>query len=58
MSAWPEPASFHDPQPVTMKYCKICHGETPHQIRTGHGVNAIICVPCLRRAMSYELDRD
>jgi hypothetical protein len=58
MSAWPEPASFHDARPKTIKYCKTCQMETPHQIRSGPGVVTVICVACLGRALAYELDRD
>lgn len=58
MSTWPEPASFREGLPKTMKYCKVCQKETPHQIRAGAGVTATICLSCLQRALSYELDRD
>lgn len=58
MSSWPEPASFQELLPTTLKFCKICQRETPHQIRGGEGVVAVICIPCLRRALTYELDRD
>jgi hypothetical protein len=57
MSSWPEPVSFHEP-PTTIKFCKICQRETPHQIRGGEGVVAVICIPCLDRALTYELERD
>lgn len=58
MSAWPEPASFQEQLPKLIKFCKICRAETPHQIRCGSGVAAVICVACLSRALSHELDRD
>jgi hypothetical protein len=58
MSNWPEPASFHDPLPRTMKECKICQTVTPHEIRCGPGVAAVICMRCLDRALAYELQRD
>jgi hypothetical protein len=58
MTAWPEPASFHDPLPKTMKHCKTCDRETPHEIRGGPGLSAIICIACLRRALMYELEKD
>jgi hypothetical protein len=58
MSSWPEPASFHDALPKTMKYCKLCEKQTPHQIRTGQAVLTAICIPCLRRAITRELGRD
>jgi hypothetical protein len=58
MSAWPEPASYQDPLPQTMKYCKICGKQTPHQLRSGPGLATSICTACLKRALSYEQDRD
>jgi hypothetical protein len=58
MSCWPEPASFHEALPKTIKYCKICQRETPHQIRGGPDVVAVICISCLERALRYQLDRD
>ena len=58
MSAWPEPASFHQDLPKTMKFCKTCQRDTPHEIRTGPGVSAMICIACLRQALYYQLDRD
>ncbi len=57
MSSWPEPASFHE-LPTTIKFCKICQRETPHQIRGGDGVVTVICIPCLGHALTYELERD
>ncbi len=44
--------------PKTMRYCRTCGKETPHQLRQGTGVVVSLCVPCLERALSYELDRD
>ncbi len=44
--------------PKTMRFCRTCHKETPHQLRQGTGVVVSLCVPCLERALSYELDRD
>ena len=58
MSAWPEPASFQEDLPKTMRYCKTCQRDTPHEIRTGSGMTATICIPCLRRAFYYDLERD
>jgi hypothetical protein len=58
MSSWPEPASFHELLPTTMKFCEICQRETPHQIRSGEGVIAVICIPCLSRVLMCELERD
>jgi len=58
MSAWPEPGSFQENLPKAMKFCKTCQKETPHEIRGGSGVTASICISCLRRALSYEMDRD
>jgi len=58
MSARPGLASFQEDVPKTMKYCKTCQRDTPHEIRMGSGVTATICVPCLRRGFDYELERD
>jgi hypothetical protein len=58
MTTWPEPASVHEMRPKTIKYCKVCERDTPHQIRDGQGLVARICVLCLNRALIYELDRD
>jgi hypothetical protein len=58
MNAYSEIASYTDSRPKTIKYCKTCEKETPHQIRGSEGVVANICVPCLSRALTYELDRD
>jgi len=58
MNAWPEPASFHEALPKTLKYCKTCQSETPHQIRCGPGLTAMICIACLDRALAFELARD
>jgi hypothetical protein len=58
MKSWPEPASFHEALPKTIKYCKTCVRETAHQIRRGPDVVAVICVSCLERALKYQLERD
>jgi hypothetical protein len=58
MSSWPEPASLHDARPKTMKFCKVCQRDTAHEIRSGAGMTATICVACLQRALCYELDRE
>jgi len=58
MSAAAEPAPVDDGFPKFMKYCKRCQTQTPHQIRLGDGVSAVICLPCWLRAMAYELERD
>jgi hypothetical protein len=58
MSAAAEPLPVDDGLPRIMKYCKRCQMETPHQIRRGEGVSAVICMPCWFRAMAYELERD
>lgn len=44
--------------PKTMRFCRTCQKETPHQLRQGTGAVVSLCVPCLERALSYELDRD
>jgi hypothetical protein len=47
-----------EPWPRTIRYCRNCQKHTPHEIREGAGVLAAICVPCIERALSYELDRE
>ena len=44
--------------PKTIRFCKVCEKETPHQLREGSGLVAKICIPCMERALHYELDRD
>jgi hypothetical protein len=44
--------------PTTLRFCKVCGEQTPHQVRTGAGVVATICIPCMERTLQYELDRD
>ena len=59
MSAAAEPVPpIEDGLPRTMKFCKLCQRETPHQISRGEGVSAVICMPCWYRAIAYELERD
>jgi len=59
MSTWSEPEQYiQERLPKTLRYCKTCRKETPHEIRGGVGLTAAICIECLRRALSYELDRD
>jgi hypothetical protein len=53
MSAWAARLT-----PKTLHYCSACGKETPHEIREGSGVLATICLPCLERALTYELDRE
>ena len=56
MSAWPEPASFFDALPRTIKYCKRCLKATPHEIRHGRGLGVAICIRCLERALASRLN--
>lgn len=58
MGACPEPGAFQPDFPTTMMYCKNCQRETPHEIYTGSGVTAKVCIECLRRALEYDLERD
>ena len=58
MSSRSEPAPLDDALPKTVKYCKKCQRGTSHQIRGGPGVGLFICIPCLSRALTYELERD
>ena len=53
MAAW-----MAQMKPRTLEYCPVCRKQTPHEIREGDGVLAAICLFCLERALSYEMDRD
>jgi hypothetical protein len=44
--------------PKTLRYCPLCQKETTHEIREGKRMTVTVCVPCLERALSYELDRE
>jgi len=57
------PLAQSQPDPVQavpriLRFCEFCQKETPHEIRTGSGIIARICLPCLERDLMYELDRD
>ena len=58
MWSWPEHQAVAPPLPKTLRFCKACGKETPHEVRSGCGVIAKVCIPCLERALQYELDRD
>jgi len=51
MSVWPVHFA-----PKTLHYCPLCQKETPHEIREAAGV--AVCLGCVERALSYELDRE
>jgi len=51
-------ASLPQLRPRTLGYCPVCRMQTPHEIREGDGVLAAICLCCLERAFTYEMDRD
>ena len=44
--------------PKTLRHCPLCQKETPHEIREGKEMMVTVCVSCLERALSYELDRE
>jgi hypothetical protein len=44
--------------PKTLRYCPLCQKETTHEIREGKAMVVTVCVQCLERALSYELDRE
>ena len=58
MNSWAEPASFGEYAPKTIKYCKTCQRETPHEVRGGSGMDVVMCISCLNRALTHELERD
>ena len=46
----PEPRSF----PKTVQFCNSCREQTTHEMRPG----GLVCVKCVGRSVSAELDRD
>lgn len=58
MSTWHQPDSPRNELPKMIKYCKTCQRDTPHQIRAAQGAVVVICIPCLNRALTYDLNRD
>jgi hypothetical protein len=44
--------------PKTIRYCPLCGKQTTHEFKEGGGLVATICIPCVERALSYELDRE
>jgi len=42
----------------TLRFCRTCNKETPHEIHAGEGSKAYICVPCTQRHEIYEQDMD
>jgi len=58
VSAWPEPASFHEAPVTSNRYCKTCRQETPHEVRRGKWAAMLLCIRCLRRALASEPDGD
>jgi hypothetical protein len=55
-----QPAQTDAAWPRVLRYCTLCHQETPHEIHLAAGVGVIVtvCLPCLARTLNYELDRD
>lgn len=51
-------ASLPQLRPRPLEYCPVCRKQTPHEIRESDGVLAAICLDCLERAVTYEMDRD
>jgi hypothetical protein len=44
-------------QPTTLRFCKMCQKETPHEIRRISDSSVRFCVPCLEHAGLNDLDR-
>ncbi len=42
------------PFPRTMRHCNACEGETTHEIRP----KGVVCLKCVERSVSADLDRD
>jgi hypothetical protein len=58
MSVGRQPALTDSALARVLRYCKLCHQETPHEIHLAAGLSVAVCVSCLARALNYELDRD
>ena len=58
MDYWPGYSLKGEPLPYTLRFCKVCRKETPHEIRSGAGLTAKMCMKCLADGRRYELDRD
>ena len=58
MDSWPGYTSQADALPQTLRFCKVCRKETTHEIRSGAGLTAKMCVICLETGRRYKLDRD
>lgn len=44
--------------PKVLKECKTCGKETTHILRDMGTSKMVICLPCLRKAITYEQGRD
>ena len=58
MSTLPQPTVATQRSPRVLRLCQRCQRETPHEIHTASGVSVTICMPCLERALNYEMERD
>ena len=45
-------------RPRVLRHCSRCQGETAHEIETTDEGSLIFCMPCIERALFYELERD
>ena len=52
------PPSANATWPRVLRYCKRCQKETPHEIHLASGMSVTVCVPCLTKALNFELDKD
>jgi hypothetical protein len=44
--------------PKTLRFCPRCTKQTTHEILENTDLAVTVCVPCVERTMSYELDRE
>ena len=58
MQLWEDRLEPSKKLPTTIRLCRVCQRETPHQIRFGCGVVAKICVPCLEQSLMNGRGRD
>ena len=56
MDSWPGHASQAAALPRALRFCKICQKETPHEVRTGAGLVARMCVECLNALLNFKAD--
>ncbi len=54
LSANGETGRPHGAYPRTVRYCDVCHGYEPHDLRP----DGVCCVECAALALTRDLNRD